>query len=195
MTTIRVLIAVVAFAGCAATDDTSAALGAAAKGDGCPVGQQPVFSGRGTELVCGDVPSWPPPSTGSRSTTAGCALADGTYHGAWTSGQESKARPAFAYLKELTISGDYLVEIDIGYTSSSSPPILTEYRFNLDWVDASLANAWAVGDTDTWEFSVWRDCSDGLMHATRTFNLPSPNQGGPQIESWTFTGTAGTGGA
>lgn len=176
-----------------ATDATPSA--ASVDSGGCPAGQQPVFSGHGNELVCADVPTWPPPATGSRAAAADCALADGTYHGAWTSGEDYKLRPAFTYLKELTIAGAHLVEVDIGYTSSSAPPILTPYTYNLDWVDASRANAWMHGDHDTWEFSVWRDCVDGLLHVARTTNLLGPNPGGPQIESWTFTGTAETGDA
>lgn len=158
---------------------------------GCPVGQQPVFSGHGTELVCDDVPMWPPAATRSRAAAGpGCELADGVYQElTWTTDHVSKARPAFTYLSELTIAGDHLVVVDKGYTSSSAPPILTVYEYSLDWVDASRANVWIAGDHDTWEFVVWRDCADGKLHGIRTLNLPYPNVDGPQIESWSFTGT------
>lgn len=157
---------------------------------GCPVGQQPVFAGRGNELVCDDIPSWPPARTGSRDVAEpGCELADGTYRDlTWTTDHASKLRPAFTYLKELTIDGDHLVVVDKGYTSSSAPPILTVYQYNLDWLNASSANVWIAGDHDTWEFVVWRDCVDGKLHGIWTLNLPYPNVDGPQIESWRFTG-------
>ncbi len=158
---------------------------------GCPNGQQPVFSGRGSELVCDDVPSWPPPTTGARSVPEpGCELADGTYGGlAWGTDHASKLRPSFTYFKQLTIAGDHLVEIETSYTSTSAPPIVTTYEYNLDWLNASSANVWILGDTDTWEFTVWRDCVDGLLHGIRTVNLPYPNPGGPQIETWKLVGT------
>lgn len=165
---------------------------AASVDDGCPVGEQPVFSGHGDELECAPVPAWPPPSTGSRDVPApNCELNDGTYEGSWTTDDPAamKARPAFTYLKELTIDDDHMIEVDIGYTSTTAPPILALYTYNLDWLNASSANVWGSGDTDTWQWVAWRDCVDGKLYVLRTFNLPYPNPGGPQIESWRFSGS------
>lgn len=189
----KTIVALLFATGCVAdpeSDNTSSP--ATADTGGCPVGQQPVFSGHGNELVCDDVPMWPPPATGSRSVAEpGCELADGAYRGAWTTADPAatKNRPAFTYLKELTIAGDRMVEVDIGYTSTWLPPILTPYTYNLDWLNASSANVWEPGNHDTWEWVAWRDCVNGKLHVTRALNLPYPNPGGPQIESWTFEGT------
>lgn len=188
----RTILALVFLVGCvgSSSSDVVAGVEGDSDGDGCPAGQQAVFSGHGAELVCDDVPVWPPAATGSRAVAAECELADGTYRNlTWSTAVDSKVRPAFTWLKELTIAGAHYVEVDIGYTSTSAPPIRTTYTYNLDWLDAGRANVWESGDSDTWEFVVWRDCGDGLLHGVRTVNLPYPNVGGPQIQSWSFTGS------
>jgi hypothetical protein len=166
-------------AGCASDPRSSgAAETATTDSGGCRLGEQPVFGDDG-ELVCSAVPEWPPPRTGSRAAPAGCELRDGAYAGlAWTTDHEAKVRPAFSVTNVLTIAGGAMVLERQGST-------LEPQAYNLDWVDAGSANVWVDGDTDTWEFVVWRDCATGAVRGSRTLNLPYYNPG-HQVETWTF---------
>lgn len=125
---------------------TGTATGASTEGDddGCRVGYQPVFSGHGNDLVCAEIPMWPPARTGSRDVAApGCEIADGSYAVTWSTDGDATGRPLFTYMKEIRIEGETLVEVDVGYTSTWSSPIITLYTSHLDWTNASSANVWA----------------------------------------------------
>lgn len=180
-----VLIAL-ATAGCADTTTTEdgEAASPTSKNDGCPPGEQPVF-GPGGALVCSTIPVWPPADSGSRQAAARCSLRDGDYLSTWPIDTSNGARPPFMWHRFLTIAGEVMTIGD--YYLGNNEIHYEEYEYDLDWVDAETANAWAPGDTDTWEFVVWLDCDAGLVRGTWTFNPPYPD---PSHATVTLTFTA-----
>lgn len=164
------------FASCVTADDVITRPVEATGSGGCPAGEQPVF-GPDATLVCSAIPSWPPAHTGSRAVPAACALDDGVYRLTWRRDVEDTLRPAFSVTTTLTISGEVMT-LDLGSRSDWT------YRYRLDWINAANANAWKPGDTDTWEFVLWRDCDRGKIRGTYTVNLPYLTD--HQIETWTL---------
>ena len=173
-------ILLLAMCGCSVTASEVQSPGSA--GNGCPTGDQPVFAEDGG-LECAAAPAWPPEQDGSRELAAGCALLDGSYRISWRTDIVSDLSPAFSATNVLTIAGDSM-------TLGRHPYMANwEYPYSLDWTDAARANAWEPGDSDTWEFYVYRDCSSDRVHGSYTVNLPYYNRGGPQVVTWTLEST------